>query len=243
MMTTLKKLNLVMLVAILLIFSSATMAWSWTETWEGLKQDVKEGSEKLEDGVKKGCDKLEKGIKKGIEKLEKGLKKGGDKLEKGIKKGIEELDNGIEELQTIIPEWMQDLEELETKIPEWMHELEDGLEKGSDKIRELLRKIDPNIDTSGQGCGTGLTTQIVIDNWSLFDFSSACQAHDNCYSTCNATRNACDNEFLTLLQKTCPSKKAARVKYQMCRAIAKMYWYTVSETGQSAWEQAQTNCH
>jgi hypothetical protein len=229
MMTTLKKLNLVMLVAILLVFSSATMAWNWTETWEELKQDIKEGSEELEAGVKKGCDKLEKGVKNGIDKLEKGLKKGGEKLEKGIKKGIEELDNGIENLQRKLPEWKQDLE--------------DGLEKGSNKIRKLLRKLDPNLDTSGQGCGTGLTTQIVIDNWNLFDFSSACQAHDNCYSTCNTTRNACDNDFLTLLQKTCPSKKAARVKYQLCRAIAKVYWYTVSETGQSAWEKAQTNCH
>ncbi|RKZ87975.1 MAG: hypothetical protein DRR19_13060 [Candidatus Parabeggiatoa sp. nov. 1] len=207
-MTT-KKLNLVMIVVILLVFSSTVMAWSWKETWEEVKQEVKEGGEKLEASVKKGA----------------------EQLEAGVKKGIEEVENGIEDL--------------EEKIPEWMQDLEDGLEKGGDKIGEMLRKtIDQNIDTSGQGCGTGLTTQIVIDDWGLFDFTSACQVHDKCYEQCNATRNYCDNDFLILLRKACPSKETDRVKYQICRDIAKLYWYTVSKNGQSVWKQAQSkaNC-
>jgi hypothetical protein len=207
-MTTLKKLNLVMIVAILLVYSSVTMAWNWKETWEDLKQEVKEGGEKLEVGVKKGAEQLEASVKKGIEEVEKGI------------------------------------EDLEEKIPEWMQDLEDGLEKGGDKIGEMLRKIDPNIDTSEQGCGTGLTTQIVIDDWGLFDFTSACQVHDKCYEQCNATRNSCDNGFLTNLRKACPSKETERVTYQICRDIAKLYWYTVSKNGQSIWKQAQikANC-
>jgi len=204
---TLPKHNLVMIVALLLVFSNTVMAWDWKETWDDVKQEVKEGGEKLEAGVKKGAEQLESGVKKGLEEVEKGI------------------------------------DQLEEQIPEWWQDLEDGLETGSDKIAEMLRTIDQNIDTSGQGCGTGLTTQIILDDWGLFDFTSACQAHDKCYEQCNATRVSCDNDFLTNLRKACPSKKTERVKYQTCWEMTKLYWYTVSKAGKSVWKQAQAkNC-
>jgi hypothetical protein len=134
------------------------------------------------------------------------------------------------------------IDDLEAKIPEWIQNMEDGLQKGGEQVGQVLRQIDEKIDRSGKGCGSGLTTKIVKDNWLMFDFSSACEAHDQCYERCNSSRKACDTDFFTQLQQACPSQEEERVKYQICNEIAKLYWYTVSKTGNSAWTKAQTTC-
>ncbi len=223
-MTIFKKINFFMIVFILFVFSSATMAWSWTTSWEEVKQDVKASGEKLEAGVKQAGEKLEQGFKQGIKGVENGI----DELEQGFKQGMEGVEKGIDNL--------------EAKIPVWVQNVEDGLQKGGEKIGNVLRQIDEKIDRSGKGCGSGLTTKIVKDNWLMFDFTSACETHDQCYGLCNGSRKACDTDFFTHLQQACPSQKTERVQYQICSEIAKLYWYTVSKTGDSAWKKAQTNC-
>ncbi|RKZ49306.1 MAG: hypothetical protein DRR16_33640 [Candidatus Parabeggiatoa sp. nov. 3] len=241
-MTTFQKINIVMSVAILLVFSSATMAWSWTTSWEEVKQDVKASGEKLEAGVKQAGDKLEQGFKQGMEGVEKGI----DKLEQGFKQGMEGVEKGIDKLEQGFKQGMEGVEkgidDLEAKIPEWIQNVEDGLQKGGEKIGQVLRQIDEKIDRSGKGCGSGLTTKIVKDNWLMFDFTSACETHDQCYERCNSSRKACDTDFFTQLQQACPSQEEERVKYQICSEITKLYWYTVSKTGNSAWTKAQTTC-
>jgi TolA-binding protein len=203
-----------------LVFSSSTMAW----TWEEVKQEIEASGQKLESSVKQAGEKLEQGVKQSLDGLEKGI----DKLEHGVKQSLNGVEKGIQNFQT--------------KIPQWVQNMENGFQKGKAQIGDLLRQLDNKIDRSGKGCGSGLSTQIIKDNWLLFDFTSACEAHDQCYEQCNRHRKTCDNDFFTHLQQACPTQQEKPVQYHMCQEIAKLYWYTVSKTGESAWKKAQTTC-
>jgi hypothetical protein len=200
-MTTLQKLNLVIIISFLLVFPNSSMAWNWKNVekgWKNVVEETEKGSQNLVKGVKKGYENVAEEVEKGIEKLEK-------------------------------------------KVPEWVQDLEKGLEAGGEKIEKIIQKIDLNFDKSGQGCGSGLSTQIVTDQWGIFDFTLACQLHDKCYCQRDVTQKSCDNDFLTNLQQACPSKESDPISYQICGVLAKVYWYSVSEAGQSAWKEAQKN--
>lgn len=52
------------------------------------------------------------------------------------------------------------------------------------------------------GCGRQGGTQFP-NRWGFADFGSCCNAHDNCYGTCNNAKGGCDNSFLGCLSNAC----------------------------------------
>jgi hypothetical protein len=168
-------------------------------------------------------------MKETWEDVKTGVKEGSQKIQEGVKKGTEKAEESAKYL-------------MEKKVPEWKQDLADGVEQSRQKLREINEKIQailPEFDTSGQGCGSGLTTQIVTDNWGMFDFTKACEQHDACYEQCNVTQKSCDDAFFTNLLKACPAKEEQWAKYEVCKELAIVYWFSVSKAGHSAFEKSQ----
>lgn len=83
-------------------------------------------------------------------------------------------------------------------------------------------------------------------------FTSACNAHDVCYDTCNNEKNSCDFNFRIRIRDLCdfcandhyPGNFFARQLYlAICNAMAEVYFAFVnfSPAGQSAYDNAQNN--
>jgi RHS repeat-associated protein len=100
----------------------------------------------------------------------------------------------------------------------------------------------PTIETDplGLACGSGWTDSVVPDNFgSAFDFTEACNKHDNCYDACGKSKGLCDYEFFFNMAKSC-SKSGSKLD---CLGIAFAYFVAVDLLGGGAYSAAQAHCH
>ena len=110
--------------------------------------------------------------------------------------------------------------------------------EGANLYRAFKNSPLDNFDALGLGanCGSGLTSGLVPDKPSGYDFSTACQTHDKCYDTCGATQNGCDEKFLEDMQSICESRYASAGS---CNELANIYYGAVQNYGQGAFANAQ----
>jgi RHS repeat-associated protein len=111
-------------------------------------------------------------------------------------------------------------------------EQRDGVLKGR------TNNQDPENPSSAGGCGSGWTDHVIPDNYIAWDFSSACAAHDHCYSTCGSNKSSCDSTFRDDLYAECPSWWLAPIRVA-CLAAADVYYLAVWGLGGTPFEQAQ----
>jgi RHS repeat-associated protein len=90
------------------------------------------------------------------------------------------------------------------------------------------------------GCGSGWTNYVIPDNYIAWDFSSACAAHDHCYSTCGSSKGNCDSTFRSDLRASCPSWWTP-VYRLACLNAADVYYLGVWGLGGGPFENAQDN--
>lgn len=98
-----------------------------------------------------------------------------------------------------------------------------------------IKSVDP---LGLKTCGSGWNEPFVPDNPRSFPFSDCCQRHDECYGTCGATRQACDEGFLYCMVKAC-TKYSARIIEFDCNRWAMLYYRAVDRRGQDAYDRAQ----
>ena len=97
---------------------------------------------------------------------------------------------------------------------------------------------DPNVDYSD------LVNDGTVDNQCTspfgntppgnggISFLAACQAHDQCYATCNANKAACDNQFRTDMLQACNNGCSGNATcLATCNAWAKVYYGAVVAAG------------
>ncbi len=96
------------------------------------------------------------------------------------------------------------------------------------------------IDPKGLKCGSGWTDYIVPDSYGNFNFTDACQAHDNCYNTCGVSKLACDIYFYNNMLQECRKLKWNPISQLSCLETAAIYYGAVSSPlGWYAYNKAQ----
>lgn len=110
-------------------------------------------------------------------------------------------------------------------------------------------KKDPNGTTPPvDGCSAPRLLPGTQDNpgwWLDADFTSACNAHDLCYSDCGSTRLDCDRNFLSAALSACDQRYAkAPVRLLRCRSWARKYTKGITLGGGRPYKNRQTQaCH
>jgi RHS repeat-associated protein len=94
---------------------------------------------------------------------------------------------------------------------------------------------------SSNGCGAQGGTQFPGD-FGLWDFTPACDGHDNCYGTCGSNKSDCDNQFLADMLSVCEAYVLLPSLYNTCAALAATYYAAVVAAGQDAFDAAQACC-
>lgn len=82
----------------------------------------------------------------------------------------------------------------------------DPLEAVENANNYMVTKNDMinHIDEFGLACGTpGIGDWLVPDKPGGFDFTEACNNHDECYSDCSISRSQCDSEFKSDAESVC----------------------------------------
>ena len=97
---------------------------------------------------------------------------------------------------------------------------------------ELKRRTKP--EKEGQDPGKNGCTG-VPDSPLGFNFTGACNTHDECYADCNKTRAQCDEEFLANMQTICQSYSWT----ELCNEFALLYAGTVAIVGGVAYNSTQ----
>lgn len=107
-------------------------------------------------------------------------------------------------------------------------------------INEAIRDELVRVEVANS-CGPGQVESLIPDcPVPGVCFTSACAAHDQCYTTCGSNRRACDDEFWKGLQGACDAAfRLGHPRFDDCRYAALTYWLSVSVLGQSAWVTAQ----
>jgi len=72
----------------------------------------------------------------------------------------------------------------------------------------------------------------------VFNFTDACQKHDNCYGSCGRSKPECDWEFYKGMRAECARRGYARWN---CNRIAETYYYGVDHFGGTFYNAAQTS--
>jgi glutamate synthase domain-containing protein 1 len=87
----------------------------------------------------------------------------------------------------------------------------------------------PALAQEADACGIGGVFD-VPDSGAVFDFTEACQAHDECYSEGGdeADRNACDRAFLAAMQGSCNEMwPDSPFRRHVCLGVANTYFLGV----------------
>jgi RHS repeat-associated protein len=95
------------------------------------------------------------------------------------------------------------------------------------------------IDPKGLKCGSGWTDHIVPDSYGNFNFTNPCQAHDDCYDTCGASKPACDILFFYNMMQECRKLTWNPVSQFSCIETASAYYTAVVTFGYPAYKNAQ----
>jgi hypothetical protein len=101
---------------------------------------------------------------------------------------------------------------------------------------------DSGCSSEPNGCGpSGLLSVLVPEcPFGLVCFTSACNNHDICYTTCGTTQAACDEAFYTDLRAICSSNYAdGDLRRTRCEWLAYIYWQAVARFGASYFDGAQ----
>ncbi len=77
------------------------------------------------------------------------------------------------------------------------------------------------------------TANLVPDKGPFFNFTSACNAHDDCYGTWLSNKPTCDSHFLAAMRANCKGYSGAR--NTACNGLANTYYQAVHNLGQHAW--------
>ena len=73
-----------------------------------------------------------------------------------------------------------------------------------------------------------------------YSFTSACDAHDNCYGTCGKSKEACDDRFCRDLGRKCDELSGWRVLFRSdCKTQAALYCAAVKVVGKFWYDKAQ----
>jgi RHS repeat-associated protein len=96
------------------------------------------------------------------------------------------------------------------------------------------------IDPKGLKCGSGWTDDIVPDSYGNFNFTSPCQAHDDCYGTCGTSKLACDIFFYNNMLQECRKLTWNPISQFSCIETAAIYYgFVSSPLGWYAYNKAQ----
>jgi hypothetical protein len=97
------------------------------------------------------------------------------------------------------------------------------------------------IDPAGLACGAGffgLDDLIVPDCWfGKYDFTNACQTHDQCYATPGASKEACDDQFYRDMRKECD--QLTGIWKSNCWSISGSYHEAVRNLGNGFYGSSQ----
>ncbi len=88
---------------------------------------------------------------------------------------------------------------------------------------------------AANGCGAegGLSASLVPNDVpGIFDFTAACNAHDNCYGSLGATQSGCDSQFRDDMLASCSGGV-------VCGLFAELYSAAVRYFGAPAYTEAQ----
>jgi RHS repeat-associated protein len=95
-------------------------------------------------------------------------------------------------------------------------------------------------DATGLACGPGWLGDIVVpDKPGGFDFTQACQNHDDCYSTCGKSKRECDNQFQRDMLAVCDLYRYFPQDYEKCSHYAMLYYLAVHDLGNHSYKMAQ----
>ena len=92
-------------------------------------------------------------------------------------------------------------------------------------------------DPSGRTCGSAGNDWLVPDTYISFNFTAACQWHDDCYGTCGNTKEFCDIGFYNRMMNSC--RNVSWIYRFSCRSNARTYYYAVKWAAGGAYEDAQ----
>ncbi|MBI2438625.1 MAG: hypothetical protein HYV36_07430, partial [Lentisphaerae bacterium] len=102
---------------------------------------------------------------------------------------------------------------------------------------------DLGLPKSGNGCGSEGGFPIPDTFFGLVDFTSCCDGHDICYSTCGNSKTACDLSLGSCMAAACSSIWYAPPLLLACLAQAATYPTILTPVGWPAYEAAQdSNC-
>ncbi|CAF1458654.1 unnamed protein product [Adineta steineri] len=77
----------------------------------------------------------------------------------------------------------------------------------------------------------------------FFEFTRACNTHDNCYGTCGKLRTSCDEAFLSDMISSCDENSGNWFSRQFCQLTAKTFNAAVRRFGRDPFLHAQMdNC-
>ncbi|CAF1483115.1 unnamed protein product [Adineta steineri] len=77
----------------------------------------------------------------------------------------------------------------------------------------------------------------------FFEFTRACNTHDNCYGTCGKPRTSCDEAFLSDMISSCDENSGNWFSRQICQLTAKTFNAAVRRFGRDPFLHAQMdNC-
>ncbi len=95
-------------------------------------------------------------------------------------------------------------------------------------------------------CGNENHTWVPDHPYFVFNFTAACQAHDDCYGCPGAragkTKKQCDRNFLSDMSSHCNNFIFFPQAYISCMNAAFTYFYAVSAGGDDAFQNARRNC-
>jgi hypothetical protein len=101
-----------------------------------------------------------------------------------------------------------------------------------------ISKIDPK----GLVCGSRGSDPYIPDVWIGFDFTEACQNHDDCYGNCSGPAKAvCDRNFLDDMLKKCATGGIFQLVMD-CRIKSIIYYKAVDLFGGGPFNKARSKC-
>ncbi|REG24507.1 group XII secretory phospholipase A2 precursor (PLA2G12) [Archangium gephyra] len=98
---------------------------------------------------------------------------------------------------------------------------------------------DPSIHHNGCGAEGGVS---IADEYGKAHFLAACNSHDTCYNTCNASKATCDEQFRKDLRATCKRAFPLLIETpqrRFCLLMAEEYKLAVVLGGKNAYEDGQ----
>ena len=106
---------------------------------------------------------------------------------------------------------------------------------------DLINSIRFRSTRQTNGCGPEtINIDRFLENIGEDVLISCCHQHDLCYDTCGTKQLTCDENFLNCMLKSC-EQLISSLTVSKCQNHARLLFWIVFWTGQSAYDQAQSN--